>query len=79
MDQNRDEIMASFFKNLETMKKRRSEIFYFDEKGNTVDKVHAVKAIVREYDENGELVNETFANISEEESSLEKEEEHRKA
>ncbi len=79
MNDNRDDIMASYYRNLEAMKNRKSEIFYFDEKGNTVDKVHAVKAIVREYDENGELINETFANIGEEESEKEKGEEHRKA
>lgn len=79
MDENREKIMADFKKRLEARKKIRSEIFYFDENGKSVDKVHAVKAIVREYDENGELINETFANISSEEQEVEKSEEHRKA
>lgn len=70
--------MADFYKNLEEKKKIRSEVFFFDENGKSVDKVHAVKAIVREYNEKGELINETFANVGEEKEE-EKNEEHRKA
>lgn len=37
------------------------EIYYFDENGNAVDKDKAVKCVVREVENDGTLVNETFA------------------
>lgn len=66
MDENRARLLAEVHKKMEQRSKRSSQIFFFDEKGNTTDKAHAVKAIVREYDENGQMVNETLANIGEE-------------
>jgi|GEM_PF-898870 len=41
-----------------------SEIFYYDDDGNSVDKKIATKAIVREYKKDGTLINEIFADIS---------------
>jgi hypothetical protein len=41
-----------------------SEIFYFDDDGNSVDKTIATKAIIREYKKDGTLTNETFADIN---------------
>jgi len=41
-----------------------SEIFYFDDDGNSVDKKVATKAVVREYKEDGTLINEIFADIN---------------
>lgn len=38
----------------------KSEIFYLDNEDNLVDKESSTHAIVREYDENGSLVNEVF-------------------
>ena len=40
--------------------KIKSEIYYFDEEGNNTDKEHAVSAIIRELDENGNVVRENF-------------------
>jgi hypothetical protein len=40
-----------------------SEIFYFDDDGNNVDKEVATKAIVRECKKDGTVINEIFANI----------------
>jgi len=41
-----------------------SEIFYFDDDGNSVDKEVATKAIIREYKKDGTLINEVFAIIN---------------
>lgn len=41
----------------------RSEIYYFDADDNCVDKSKAVKAIIRELDDKGNLIQETRANI----------------
>jgi len=41
-----------------------SEIFYFNDEGNIVDKEAATKAIIKEYKKDGSLVYETFANIN---------------
>ena len=41
-----------------------SEIFYFDEDGNSVDKEKATKAIIKEYKKDGTLICETFARIN---------------
>lgn len=41
----------------------KSEIIYFDDNGSIVDKEKATKAIIRELDENGNLVNEIFGTI----------------
>lgn len=38
----------------------KSEIFYLDDNNNIVDKELSTRSIVREYDENGNLVNEIF-------------------
>ena len=40
-----------------------SEIFYFDDDGNSVDKTAATRAIVKEYKNDGTVVNEVFAFI----------------
>jgi hypothetical protein len=39
-----------------------AEIYYFDENGNFVDKSKAVKAVVRECDNNGEVISESWLN-----------------
>ena len=41
------------------MMENREEIYYFDKDGNSCEAEKAVKVIIRELDENGELVNET--------------------
>ncbi len=41
----------------------KSEIIYFDDNGSIVDKEKATKAVIRELDENGNLVNEIFGMI----------------
>jgi hypothetical protein len=41
-----------------------SEIFYYDDDGNSVDKKVATKAIVREYKYDGTFICETFADIN---------------
>lgn len=41
------------------MMENREEIYYFDQDGNSCEAEKAVKVIIRELDENGELVNET--------------------
>ena len=41
-----------------------SEIFYFDDDGNSVDKTVATKAVVKEYKNDGTLINEIFADIN---------------
>jgi len=40
-----------------------SEILYFDDDGNSVDKELASRAIVKEYEKNGTVINEIFAII----------------
>ena len=35
-----------------------SEIFFFDESGNKVDEAEAVRCVIRECAENGDLINE---------------------
>lgn len=51
----------------------KSEIYYFDDNDKMVDKEKATKAIIRELDENGNLVREIFGVINHDE--LEKDEE----
>jgi len=41
-----------------------SEIFYFDDDGNSVDKTVATKAIIKEYKKDGTVINEIFADIN---------------
>jgi len=41
-----------------------SEMFYFDDDGNSVDKTVATKVIVRECKNDGTLIKEIFANIN---------------
>lgn len=41
----------------------KSDIIYFDAEDNIVEKENAVRAVVRDYDENGNLINETFVII----------------
>lgn len=44
---------------------KKSEVYYFDKDGNMVDSVDkAYECIVRELDENGELVNEVFGHVN---------------
>ncbi len=38
----------------------KNEIVYLDDNNNIVEKEVATHAIIREYDENGNLINETF-------------------
>jgi hypothetical protein len=40
-----------------------SEVFYFDNNGNSVDKDVASKVIVKEYKSDGTVINEVFATI----------------
>ena len=42
----------------------RSEIVYFDENGKITTKDKGVKAVIREYDEAGNLIREVFGSIS---------------
>ena len=44
----------------------KSEISYLDDNNNIVDEEHATHAIVRELDENGNLVRETFLVVNNE-------------
>lgn len=44
--------------------KGTAEIYYFDDDGNAVDKEKATRAIIRELDENGELINEIFGAVN---------------
>lgn len=37
-----------------------SEIYFFDEKGNAVDETKAVRCVIRECSEKGELISETW-------------------
>ena len=41
----------------------RSEIYYFDRSGNSVDKSKAVRVIIRELDKDGNLILETFGHV----------------
>jgi len=41
-----------------------AEIYYLDEEGKAVEKEPAVQAIIRELDEHGNLVRETFGTIN---------------
>lgn len=41
----------------------KSEIIYFDENDNIVEKENAVRAVIRELDSNGNLVREVFGVI----------------
>lgn len=45
-------------------KNSRSEIVYFDENGKITTKDKGVKAVIREYDEEGNLIREVFGSIS---------------
>ena len=49
--------------------KKRSEIFYFDSDGNITTKEKAVRAIIKEYDESGNVVKEIFGRITPQEKS----------
>lgn len=44
----------------------QSEIIYFDEKGKIVEKDKAVRAVIRELDEKGNLVREIFGSVNNE-------------
>lgn len=48
-------------------KKLKSEIYYFDDEDNIVEKENATKAVIRELDENGNLVNEIWGTIDKDE------------
>ncbi len=48
------------------------EIYYFDKDRNVVDKESAVEAVVRELDENGNLITETWAVIEKEDPNKHK-------
>lgn len=37
-----------------------SEVYYFDEEGNYTDKEHSVRTIIKAYDKDGKLINETY-------------------
>lgn len=43
--------------------KQNSEIIYFDDNDNIVDKENATRAVIRELDENGNLVREIFGTV----------------
>lgn len=45
-------------------KNSRSEIVYFDEKGRITTEDKGVKAVIKEYDEEGNLIREVFGSIS---------------
>ena len=42
----------------------RSEIVYFDKDGRITTKDKAVRAVIREYDEKGNLIREVFGSVS---------------
>ncbi len=52
----------------------KSEIIYFDENGKIVEKDKAVRAVIRELDENGNLVREIFGTIGNEPEEVSDEE-----
>jgi len=41
-----------------------AEIYYLDEEGKPVEKERAVRVIIRELDEHGNLVRETFGTVN---------------
>ena len=41
-----------------------SEIYYFDKDGKTADKSQAVRCVIRECAENGDLINEIWGALS---------------
>ncbi len=43
-----------------------SEIYFFDENGNQVDEAIAARCVIRECDNNGNLLNETWATANNE-------------
>lgn len=43
-----------------------SEIYFFDLNGNPVDETKAVRCVIRECDESGNLINETWGTVNEE-------------
>lgn len=40
-----------------------SEIYFFDENGNNVDETEAVRCVIRECAENGDLINEIWGAV----------------
>lgn len=44
-----------------------SEIYYFDAEGNIVDETKAVRCVIRECTENGELIAETWGTVGNDE------------
>ena len=42
----------------------KSEVYYFDENGNSVDKDQASRIIIRKLDESGNLINEVFGSCA---------------
>lgn len=52
----------------------KSEIIYFDENDKIVEKDKAVRAVIREVDENGNLVREIFGTIEKEDEEVSDEE-----
>lgn len=42
----------------------KSEIFYFDDRERTVPKEKATRAVVREYDDSGKFIGETFVRLT---------------
>lgn len=52
----------------------KSEIIYFDENDKIVEKDKAVRAVIREVDENGNLVREIFGTIDKEDEEVSDEE-----
>lgn len=52
----------------ETIKtyKGTAELYYMDDDGNAVDKDKAIRAIIRELDENGKMINEVFGVVNSE-------------
>lgn len=41
-----------------------SEIYYFDAEGKPADETKAIRCVIRECTENGELLNETWGTVS---------------
>ncbi len=62
-DEERARIYAEALKIQEDRSKLRSEVTYLDEFGQECSKEYAKKAIIREFNLEGDLVNETFADI----------------
>ncbi|MFI3307550.1 MAG: hypothetical protein R3Y21_03180 [Mycoplasmatota bacterium] len=59
-------------------KEKKSQAFYFDSENNITTKEKATSVIIREIDENGNVTNETFATIKDNENSENDIEEHKK-